>query len=311
MNSSTEKPKPLLQYGGQAVIEGVMMRGRRIAAIAVRAPGGEITVRVQPLAGVYTGAVARIPFLRGLLMLWDSFGLGMESLSYSAGIQGEKPVSRGEWAVTLLISLTVLVGVFFLAPTALGQWIEASFGAPAWMGALTEGVVRLVFFLGYLVAMGMLPDIRRVFAYHGAEHKTINAYEAGAELTPESIERFSTAHPRCGTSFLVTLIALSIVIFTLLGPMSFGWKVLSRVLVVPLLVSLGYEYLRLTAAVRNRTLARILTAPGMWTQRLTTRQPDRAMLEVAVASFLAMHKAEEGETSASQPAITPAASTSA
>lgn len=293
MNSPTELPKPLMQYGGQAVIEGVMMRGRKTAAVAVRKPDGEILVRTQPLTGIYTGVIARIPFLRGLLMLWDSFGLGMESLSYSAGVQGEKPVSRGEWAVTLLISLTVLLGVFFLLPTALAQWVEGGLGGPAWAGALAEGALRLTLFLVYLIFVGRLPDIQRVFAYHGAEHKTINAYEAGAELTPESVERFSTRHPRCGTSFLVVLIALSILLFTLFGPMPFLVKVITRVLVIPLLIAFGYEYLRLTAAVKNRTLGRILTAPGKWTQALTTREPDRAMLAVAIAAFSAMRTAEE------------------
>jgi uncharacterized protein YqhQ len=293
MKSPTDTPKLLLQYGGQAVIEGVMMRGRRFAAIAVRKPDKEIAVRVQPLGGVYTGTIARIPFLRGVLMLWDSFGLGMESLSYSAGIQGEKPVSRGEWALSLTISLVILVGVFFLGPTFLGEWLENNLGVPAWTGALAEGALRLILFLGYLIGIGRLPDIARVFAYHGAEHKTINAYEAGANLTPESVERYSVAHPRCGTSFLVTLIALSILIFTLLGPMPFGWKILARVVIIAPLISLGYEYLRLTAAVKNPVLARILTTPGKWTQRLTTRPPDREMLAVAIAAFTAMRAAEE------------------
>jgi uncharacterized protein YqhQ len=294
MNSPCETPKPLLQYGGQAVIEGVMMRGRRFAAIAVRKPDREIAVQVRLLTGLYTGVVARIPFLRGALMLWDSFGLGMEGLSYSAGIQGEKPVSRGEWAVTLLITIAILVGVFFLAPTWLAEWLE-SLGLPAWTGALAEGGLRLFLFLGYLIGIGRLSDIRRVFAYHGAEHKTINAYEAGVELTPESADRFSTAHPRCGTSFIITLIALSILIFSLLGPMSFGWKIAVRLLIIVPLISLGYEYLRLTAAVKNPMLARILTAPGMWTQRLTTRPPDLDMLAVAIAAFHAMRSAEEGD----------------
>jgi uncharacterized protein YqhQ len=294
MNSPTEHPKPLMHYGGQAVIEGVMMRGRRHVAVAVRKPDGGILVRTRPLGGLYTGAVARIPLLRGLLMLWDSVGLGMESLSYAAGVQGEKPVGRGEWALTLLISLAVLLGVFFLIPTALAQWMEGGLGWPAWAGALAEGALRLGLFLGYLVLVGRLPDIARVFAYHGAEHKTINAYEAGAELAPEAAERFSTAHPRCGTSFLITLIALSILLFSLFGPMAFLLKIATRILVIPLLIALGYEYLRLTAAVKNPALARILAAPGMWTQRLTTREPDRAMLEVAIAAFQAMRAAEEG-----------------
>jgi uncharacterized protein YqhQ len=294
MNSPTELPKPLMQYGGQAVIEGVMMRGRRHAAVAVRKPDGEILVRTRPLGGIYTGAIARIPFLRGILMLWDSLGLGMESLSYSAGVQGEKPVGRGEWAVTLLFALAVLIGVFFLLPTALAQLVEGALGAPVWAGALAEGALRLTLFLAYLVLVGRLPDIERVFAYHGAEHKTINAYEAGAELTPESVGRFSTAHPRCGTSFLIVLIALSILAFTLLGPMPFLLKIAARILVIPIIISLGYEYLRLSAVVTNRKLSRSLAAPGMWTQRLTTREPDSAMLEVAIAAFKAMRAAEEG-----------------
>jgi uncharacterized protein YqhQ len=297
-------------YGGQAVIEGVMMRGRNTMAVSVRKPDGTIQTEVKPLGGIYQSRIAKIPILRGVLLLADTVGLGWESLEFSARAQGEKPVSKGEWFLTILISLAILVGVFFLLPTILGQWTESGLGAlavqrpsiPAWVpglaGNLTEGVVRLILLILYLVFVGRIPEITRVFAYHGAEHKTVHAFEAGADLTPEAVEAFAKEHPRCGTSFLVVVGVLAVLLFALAGPMPFYWKLITRLLGIPVLIALGYEYLRLSARVQNPALARILAAPGVWAQSLTTRNPDRSMLEVAITAFQAVRRADDPQVEA-------------
>jgi uncharacterized protein YqhQ len=293
MNSPAD-PSPIVRtYGGQAVLEGVMMRGRKAMAVSVRRPDGTIQTEVRPLAGIYQSPIARIPVLRGVLLLWDTLGLGWQSLSFSAEAQGEKPVSRGEWAATIGFSVVILVGVFFLLPAAIGQGTQSYLGVSALAGNIIEGLIRLLLLILYLVLIGRMPEIARVFAYHGAEHKTVNAYEAGAELTPESVERFPREHPRCGTSFLIVIAALAILLFGLVGPLPFWERLLSRVIGIPLLVAFGYEYLRLTALLGDRLLGRILAAPGVWAQQLTTRNPDRSMLEVAIAAFQAMRAAEE------------------
>ncbi|HEY5118522.1 MAG TPA: DUF1385 domain-containing protein [Anaerolineales bacterium] len=293
MNSPAEPSRIVRSYGGQAVLEGVMMRGRKAMAVSVRRPDGTIQTEVRPLAGIYQSAVARIPVLRGVLLLWDTIGLGWESLSISAEAQGEKPVTRGEWAATIVFSLVILVGVFFLFPAAIAQGMQSYLHVSAFAGNITEGLIRLLLLILYLVLIGRMPEIARVFAYHGAEHKTVNAYEAGAELTPESVDAFPKEHSRCGTSFLLVVAALAILLFALVGPLPFWERLLSRVLGIPLLVAFGYEYLRLTALLGDRLLGRILAAPGVWTQRLTTRNPDRSMLEVAITAFEAMRAVEE------------------
>jgi uncharacterized protein YqhQ len=271
-----------------------MMRGRKAMAVSVRRPDGTIQTEVRPLAGIYQSPIARIPVLRGVLLLWDTLGLGWQSLSFSAEAQGEKPVSRGEWAATIGFSVVILVGVFFLLPAAIAQGTQSYLGVSALAGNIIEGLIRLLLLILYLVLIGRMPEIARVFAYHGAEHKTVNAYEAGAELTPESVERFPREHPRCGTSFLIVIAALAILLFGLVGPLPFWERLLSRVIGIPLLVAFGYEYLRLTALLGDRFLGRILAAPGVWAQQLTTRNPDRSMLEVAIAAFQTMRAAEEG-----------------
>jgi uncharacterized protein YqhQ len=282
-----------VSYGGQAVLEGVMMRGRKMMAVAVRRPDGEIQTRVRPLSGIYQSRIAKIPILRGVLLLWDTLGLGWESLAFSAEAQGEEPIGRGEWIGTILFSLVIMIGGFFLMPTAVAQGLESLLSLSAVEGNAVEGVIRLILLIAYLVSIGRIPEIARVFAYHGAEHKTVGAFEAGAELTPESVETFPKEHPRCGTSFLVTIAVLGIFLFSLVGPLPFGWRIISRLLGIPVLVAFGYEYLRFSSWVKNPVLSRILTAPGVWTQSLTTREPDRSMLEVAITAFQAVRHAEE------------------
>jgi uncharacterized protein YqhQ len=282
-------------YGGQAVIEGVMMRGRKRVAVAVRAPNNEIVVHEEPLtAAIYTRKWGQWPFVRGLGMLWDALGLGMRALLWSADVsmQEENPAEGSEpvkfagpvaWT-TVAASLIFAVAIFFLLPTA-----AAKFLAPRGAGALgvtaVEGFIRLALFLLYLWAIGFMPDIRRVFAYHGAEHKTINAYEAGVPLTPASVGRFSTAHTRCGTSFLLTVMVISILVFAPFHFDNLFLRLASRLLLIPVVAALAYEFMRFTAAHTDNAAVRAMIAPGLALQKLTTREPDESMLECAIAAL--------------------------
>jgi uncharacterized protein YqhQ len=282
-------------YGGQAVIEGVMMRGTHSVAIAMRAPNKEIAIHKEPLGALYKQKIIKIPFLRGLVMLLDALILGTRALTISANTQtGEKEKIEGPILFfTLFLSLAIGVGLFFLAPAALGQLSEHLLGIGSWWGNLTEGLVRLILLVGYIWAVGHVPDIHRVFAYHGAEHKTINAYEAGVELTPVRVAQYSTEHPRCGTAFLLSLVLLSILVFSLLGPLPFWWRMASRVLFLPFLACIAYEYIRWTANHLDSRFVRILIKPNLALQHLTTREPSQDMIEVAIAAFTAMRAEEE------------------
>jgi uncharacterized protein YqhQ len=272
-------------YGGQAVIEGVMMRGRTHMAVAVRNPKGEIIVHQEPLtARVYTSRWGKWPFVRGLVMLWDALVLGTRTLLWSADVAmaEEKVEFKGPIAWTTVAgSLTLGIGMFFLFPSALARWLERFWPSPVTSSAI-EGIVRLVMFLTYVGLIGLMPDIRRVFAYHGAEHKTINAFEAGAELTPASVARFSTTHIRCGTSFLLLVLVLAILFHIPLQFPQWYLRLLSRVLILPLVAGVAYELIRFSADHQSHPLVRLLVLPGFTLQRLTTREPDVEMLEVAI-----------------------------
>lgn len=283
-------------YGGQALIEGVLMRGSHVAAIAMRAPDQQIVVQTEKLGAIYRSRIARIPFLRGLVLLWDALGLGMRALTTSANMQtGEDEKLEGaSLYLTIGLSLTIGVVFFFLAPAWAGQLLERYLHWSAWWGNLAEGVIRLGLMVGYIWGVGKMADIARVFGYHGAEHKTINAFEAGAELTPENVAKFSLEHPRCGTSFLLTLVVLSVLLFSVFGPLPMAWRLISRVLLLPVLAGVAYEYVRWTAARMNKTWVRWIVKPNLALQRLTTREPTLEMLEVAIASFNRMYAEENG-----------------
>jgi uncharacterized protein YqhQ len=289
----------IITYGGQAVIEGVMMRGQKAFAVAMRAPDGNIVVHTEKLAKIYSSGITKIPFLRGVILLWDALGLGMRALTLSANTQtGEDEKLEGPALyLTLGLSLLFGIGLFFLLPTSVGggvQYLLTQSGNPAayWLGNLAEGVFQLGLLIVYVWAIGFMPDIRRVFQYHGAEHKTINAYEAGAELTPENVANYPIEHPRCGTAFLLTLVLFSIIIFSLLGPLPFGVRILSRILFIPILAGIAIEYIRWTANHLNNPFVKLLIKPNLALQRLTTRAPDLSMLAVAIESFQSMRKAE-------------------
>ncbi len=285
----------IITYGGQAVIEGVMMRGQKAFAIAMRAPDGKVVVHREKLGEIYRSKITKIPFLRGVILLWDALGLGMRALTIAANLQtGEDQKIEGPALyVTLGISLAFGIGLFFLLPAGLSGMAEKSFGWNAWGSNLFEGLLRLLLLVGYIWAIGFLPDVKRLFGYHGAEHKTINAYEAGAELTPESVAKFSLEHPRCGTAFLLTLVLFSIVVFALLGPLPLFWRLVSRILLIPVLAGLSLEYIRWTANHLGNPIVRLLIKPNLALQSLTTREPERAMLEVAIESFKSMRQAEQ------------------
>lgn len=281
-------------YGGQALIEGVMMRGSRAVAAAMRAPDGSIVIHTEMLGGVYQRGWLKIPFLRGVVGLWDSLGLGMRFLSMSANLQAgeDEKIEGKELALTLAMSMALAVGLFFATPALLG-WVTQHFlGLTSFWSNMAEGLIRLLFVIGYIALVGKMPEIARVFAYHGAEHKTINTFEAREELTPARVLRNSLEHPRCGTAFLLTLVLLSVIVFTLLGPMPVFWRLVTRIAFLPLLAGIAYEYIRWTARHINHPLVRLITRPNLALQRLTTREPDAAQAEVAIAAFEAMLRLE-------------------
>jgi uncharacterized protein YqhQ len=300
--SSTDR-RPLrispTTYGGQAVLEGVMMRGRRWAAVAVRAPSKRIVVRSERLPEhLYGGWVSRTPFVRGLTVLWDSLGVGMKALMFSAEVaeQGEeaeqtagldKPV---QWAPVALM-LLVAVGVFFLLPLGIAGLLELAVPNTI-VVQLFEGVVRLALLVGYVWAIGFVPEIRRVFMYHGAEHMTIHAFEAGDPLDEEHIGKYSPAHPRCGTAFLLLVVAISIVLFALVPSTDWWVRILSRIVAIPVIAGIAYEVLKFGGAHAEHPLMQLIVAPGLALQALTTRYPEPGMIEVAVASFEEMRRKE-------------------
>ena len=284
----------IITYGGQAVLEGVLMRGQKAFAIAMRAPDGSITIHTEKLAKVYRSGITKVPFIRGVILLWDALGLGMKALTISANTQtGEDEKLEGPALyLTLALSMTIGIGLFFLLPAGIGGAAEHYLGWSSWLNNLTEGLVRLGLLVGYVWAISFMPDVKRLFMYHGAEHKTINAYEAGAELTPEVVAQYPIEHARCGTAFLLTLVLLSILVFTLLGPLPLLWRLASRILVIPILAGIAIEYIRWTANHLDSPFVQFLIKPNLALQHLTTRTPDLAMLEVAIQSFQSMRKAE-------------------
>lgn len=295
-------------YGGQAVIEGVMMRGRKVFAVAVRAPGGQVVVHSEILTNpLYTARWAQLPLLRGLTLLWDTMGLGVRALTYSAHVSvadEAQPVAFEGPAVwgTLAFSLLAAVGIFFVLPSFVVGLFDAQIGSDVLTNIL-EGAVRLFFLVGYLVVAGRVPDVARVFQYHGAEHKTINAYEAGAELTPQSVQRFSLTHPRCGTGFLLIVVVLSIFAFAWLGRPPLILRLVSRVVLIPVVATFAYELIRFGAAHYGNPIVRAILAPSIALQRLTTRQPDDSMVEVSITALRNVLAAEGlPATPAPQPA---------
>ena len=283
----TEKKQQPALYGGQAVIEGVMIRGRRTVALACRKPNGDIYRYREPLRSpLVRSRVARLPFVRGVVVLWESLDYGIRMLMRSAEVQLEHEEQLGKGGNTLIMgvalggALVLFIGVPYLATSLARAVIPSSV-----VLNVTEGLIRLALLVGYLIAISFLPDVRRVFAYHGAEHMTIHAFEHGDPLTPARIEPYPTAHPRCGTAFLLLVVVVSIVIFAFLPRVNLLVDLVVRLALVIPVASISYEALRLGAAHDRSPVMRLLVAPGLLLQRITTRRPDARMIEVAVASL--------------------------
>ena len=279
--------KQTLYYGGQAVIEGVMIRGPHSVAVACRRPDGEIAVRRETLSGVYTGLVRRIPFVRGVIVLWETMALGMRSLIFSSNValgEEENEVSPIAVLGMGLAALVVVAAIFFAGPVLLTSWLEGRIDSSV-VVVVIEGLIRLAILVAYIGLIGLVPDIRRVYAYHGAEHKSIHALEAGDPLEPTAVQRHPTAHVRCGTSFLLTIVVVSVVLFAALGSQELWMRVASRVVLIPVIAAIAYELIRLGGRFYGNPLARVLMWPNLALQKLTTRQPDDSQVEVALRAL--------------------------
>jgi uncharacterized protein YqhQ len=286
---------PRYTYGGQALIEGVLMRGRDAIAVALRHPDGRIVWASERLdSGFHGSRWSKLPFLRGLVVLYETLIVGTRWLVRSAGVAASQEgvdFGRGPIAIMLGVTLLAGVGIFFLLPLLVAS--AATGGVQSDLAQhLVEGGIRVGLFLGYLVLIAQMPDIRRVFQYHGAEHMTIHALEAGDPLVPEEIRKYPTAHPRCGTEFLVVVIALSIFAFALVGRQSPLVMVGSRIILIPVIAAVGYEILKFGAKYRGNAIVRAIMYPGILVQKITTRQPSADMIEVAIVSMEQALKAD-------------------
>jgi uncharacterized protein YqhQ len=282
--------------GGQAVLEGVMMRGVSTWAVAVRQPDGEIGIQSFPLVSwTKRHRVLRRPLIRGVVALVESLGIGFRALGLSANAQleeDEEPIGGGMWTGTVIVALLFAVGLFFVVPVGLTSLFKDALGS-ALMFWVVEGLLRTGIFLGYLWLLSRVRDLRRVFEYHGAEHKTISCFEAGEPLTPENAARYSRLHPRCGTSFLLIVMIVAIFVFAPLGLPEWYLLVASRILGVPLIAGLSFEAIKFAGRNRRRPWVRTLMWPGMQLQKLTTREPDREQLAVAIAAMDAVLEVED------------------
>lgn len=293
--------------GGQAVLEGVMMRGVRTWAVAVRNPEGQVEVSSEPLVPwASRHRLWRLPVLRGVVALGESLKIGFRALAISANAQLEEDedgnreeIGGWMWGATVALSLALAIGLFFVVPVGLTSLIKDQLGSPL-LFWLIEGILRTAIFIGYIAAISRLPDLRRVFQYHGAEHKTISCHEAEDELAPERAKLYSRLHPRCGTSFLLIVMVLAIFVFAPIGLPAWYWLLASRVLGIPLIAGLSYEVIKWAGRNRRKRWVRALMWPGLMLQNLTTREPDEEQLAVAIAALekvLDEERADEPEES--------------
>lgn len=281
--------------GGQAVIEGVMMRGKTHVAVAVRQPDGEISVDVRPVNSISDRyPILKKPFLRGVVSLVESLVMGMKALAYSAQVSGDEDekLDSNEMALTIAVSAGLAILLFIVIPTWSMRFLTGITQDHMALN-LAEGVLRMAIFLAYIAAISSMNDIQRVFQYHGAEHKTIYTYEAGLPLKVENVRPFSTLHPRCGTNFLMIVMLISMFIFTFLGWPSLLERIASRIILMPVIAGVSYELIRYAGAHTDNPLVRIAITPGLLLQKLTTRQPDDSQIEVAIASLKAVVPPED------------------
>lgn len=277
-----------LGYGGQAVLEGVMIRGKQFFSVAARAPDGNIQSITRPINMLYSGMFRKIPLIRGVVILIETLVLGITALNYSANVALEKDTSKqtNYWSIgiTMATSLVLGITIFFILPLLLSRVIESQVDSEFYAN-VAEGGIRLIVLFLYILAIGRMKDIKRVFCYHGAEHMTIHAFEKGDQLTIPSIRKYPTAHPRCGTAFLLTVVLVSIIIFTLMGRPNLTFLILSRILLIPIIAGLSYEIIKLGGKYSSVGLFKVINAPSLLMQSLTTSQPDDQQIEVAIHSL--------------------------
>jgi uncharacterized protein YqhQ len=276
-------------YGGQAVMEGVMIRGKEGVAISVRQPNGELNTVRQPLASIYKGRLREMPFIRGIIVLVETLVLGTQSLLHSAQVAaaeevGEK-IPTAILGGTIAVSLALGVALFIMVPLFTTRYLIDPHIGSALLSNIFEGLIRIGIFIAYLKVISLIPDIKRVFAYHGAEHKVVNAYEAGVPLEVESVRNYSTAHARCGTAFLFIVLIVAIFVFALVGQPTLWIRILSRIALIPVIAAISYEIMKFGAAHIDNKIVRVLLAPGLLLQAITTKEPDDSQLEAAISAL--------------------------
>jgi uncharacterized protein YqhQ len=276
-------------YGGQAVIEGVMIRGKEGVAISVRQPNGQLNVVKQPLAGIYKGRLRKMPFIRGIIALVETLVLGTQSLLHSAQVaaaeEGEGKIPTALLWGTVAVSLALGVALFFMVPLFATRYLIDPYIESALLSNVFEGLIRMGIFIVYLEVISLMPDIKRVFAYHGAEHKAVNAYEAGVPLDVESVKKYSTAHARCGTAFLFIVLIVAIFVFALVPQPTLWIRIVSRIALIPVIAVISYEIMKFGANHSRNPVVRILLAPGLLLQAITTREPDDSQIEAAISAL--------------------------
>ena len=277
-------------------MEGVMIRGQRHACVAVRRPDGTIALRSETISPLFTGSLRRAPLVRGVLTLVETLSLGMRALMYSANVgleaEGEE-IGKGAMTAMLTFSLALAVGIFFVVPLLASIGLEGLLGSDL-ASNIAEGLIRLALFLGYIVLISRMEQIRRVFMYHGAEHMTVHAQEHQEPLEVGSVRRYPTAHPRCGTAFLLTVMLVAIILFSLVGREPLWWLISSRIVLIPVVAAISYEAIRFTGFHSGNRLVSLAAAPSLALQALTTRQPDDDQIEVAIAAMDHTLAADEG-----------------
>jgi len=276
-------------YGGQAVFEGVMIRGKEGVAISMRQPNGELNIVRQPLASIYKGRLREMPLIRGIIALVETLVLGTQSLLHSAQVAaaeevGEKIPTALLWG-TVAVSLAVGVVLFFMVPLFATRYLIDPYIDSNLLRNVFEGLIRIGIFIAYLKLISLIPDIKRVFAYHGAEHKVVNAYEAGVPLEIEVVKRYSTAHARCGTAFLFIVLIVATFVFALVGQPTLWIRILSRIALIPVIAVISYEIMKFGAGHIQNSIVRILLAPGLMLQAITTREPDDSQIEAAISAL--------------------------
>ena len=276
-------------YGGQAVMEGVMIRGKEGVAISVRQLNGELKTVRQPLASIYKGRLREIPFIRGIIVLVETLVLGTQSLLHSAQVaaaeEGEEKIPAVLLWGTVAASLALGVALFIMIPLFATRYLIDPHINSALLSNVFEGLIRIGIFIAYLKLIGLIPVIKRVFAYHGAEHKVVNAYESGVPLEVESVKNYSTAHARCGTAFLFIVLIIAIFVFVLVGQPTLWIRVISRIALIPVIAVISYEIMKFGAAHINNKIVRVLLAPGLMLQSMTTREPDDSQIEAAISAL--------------------------